>query len=406
MYAAMPAVLKEAICRAYESCGWDLVRSIAPYNVFPTFEDVKRELSNYVNESEYSSDTKGDYKGALETRLQSLNSGIVGNIFKNKPIDDEELFNSNVIIDLSRVGSAETKSLIMGILLIKLNEFRLSENKGMNLPLRHVTVLEEAHNLLRATSNVQSQESSNLAGKSVEMLSAAIAEMRTYGESFIIADQSPSLLDRSAISNTNTKIIMNLPNKSDREISAHSIGLTEEQSNELSKLKTGDAVVYQKGWEEPVECTIDFFEDIKPFEYVMIDSNNNYQENVIKDLYSSYVDIPKFDSFVDNLEKSGVSGSSLVKIITLLQDDNLDVQTLVPRIFVLYVGEKIFLHASKLNNIEEFNYTIENELKKIDGIDSSNIETFLNMYIKGCSIMNKTNFYDNWLQQYVELKRQ
>ena len=133
-----------------------------------------------------------------------MNSGIVRNIFKNKPIYDEELFNSNVIIDLSRVGSAETKSLIMGILLIKLNEFRLSENKGMNLPLRHVTVLEEAHNLLRATSNVQSQESSNLAGKSVEMLSAAIAEMRTYGESFIIADQSPSLLDRSAISNTQT----------------------------------------------------------------------------------------------------------------------------------------------------------------------------------------------------------
>ena len=118
------------------------------------------------------------------------------------------------------------------------------------------------------------------------------------------------------------------------------------------------------------------------------------------------MDIPKFDSFVDNLEKSGVSGSSLVKIITLLQDDNLDAQTLVPKIFVLYVGEKIFLHASKLNNIEEFNYTIENKLKKIDGIDSSNIETFLNMYIKGCSIMNKTNFYDNWLQQYVELKRQ
>lgn len=278
--------------------------------------------------------------------------------------------------------------------------------ESANLPLRHVTVLEEAHNLLRATSNVQSQESSNLAGKSVEMLSAAIAEMRTYGESFIIADQSPSLLDRSAISNTNTKIVMNLPNKSDREISAHSIGLTEEQSNELSKLKTGDAVVYQKGWEEPVECTIDYFEDIKPFEYVIPDSNNNFQENVIKDLYSSYVDIPKFDSFVDNLEKSGVSGSSLVKIITLLQDDNLDAQTLVPRIFVLYVGEKIFLHASKLNNIEEFNYTIENKLKKIDGIDSSNIETFLNMYIKGCSIMNKTNFYDNWLQQYVELKRQ
>ena len=45
--------------------------------------------------------------------------------------------------------------------------------------LRHVTVLEEAHNLLRKTSAEQSQEGANLQGKSVEMLANAIAEMRT-----------------------------------------------------------------------------------------------------------------------------------------------------------------------------------------------------------------------------------
>lgn len=115
-------------------------------------------------------------------------------------------FERNNIIDLSRVGSIETKSLIMGVLIIKLNEFRMSENAGMNLPLRHVTVLEEAHNLLRASSSVQSQESANLTGKSVEMIASSIAEMRTYGEGFIIADQSPALLDKAAISNTNTKL--------------------------------------------------------------------------------------------------------------------------------------------------------------------------------------------------------
>ena len=60
--------------------------------------------------------------------------------------------------------------------------------------LQHITVLEEAHNLLRRTSTEQSQESSNLQGKSVEMLTNAIAEMRTYGEGFIIADQAPGLL--------------------------------------------------------------------------------------------------------------------------------------------------------------------------------------------------------------------
>ena len=55
----------------------------------------------------------------------------------------------------------------------------------MNADMRHVTVLEEAHNLLRRTSIEQPTESSNILGKSVEMIANAIAEMRTYGEGFI-----------------------------------------------------------------------------------------------------------------------------------------------------------------------------------------------------------------------------
>ena len=94
----------------------------------------------------------------------------------------------------------------------------MAEAKGSNAELRHVTVREEAHNLLRRTSAEQSQESSNLQGKSVEMLANAIAEMRTYGEGFIIADQAPGLLDLAVIRNTNTKIIMRVCRLTDRKI--------------------------------------------------------------------------------------------------------------------------------------------------------------------------------------------
>lgn len=66
----------------------------------------------------------------------------------------------------------------MGILVMRLNEYRMTEHTGMNVPLKHVTVLEEAHNILKRTSTEQNPEGSNLAGKSVEMLSNAIAEMR------------------------------------------------------------------------------------------------------------------------------------------------------------------------------------------------------------------------------------
>lgn len=58
-----------------------------------------------------------------------------------------------------------------------------------------MTVLEEAHNLLKNTNGSESE----LIGKSVEMLTNTIAEIRTYGEGFIIVDQSPSSVDIAAI---------------------------------------------------------------------------------------------------------------------------------------------------------------------------------------------------------------
>ena len=159
-------------------------------------------------------------------------------------------------MDLSRVGSLETKSLIMGILVMRLSEHRAAYSNGMNLPLKHITVLEEAHNILKRTSTEQNPESSNVAGKSVEMISNAIAEMRTYGEGFIIADQSPNAVDISAIRNTNTKIIMRLPDESDRKLAGKSAALNDEQIDEIAKLPRGVAVVYQNDWIEPVLCKI------------------------------------------------------------------------------------------------------------------------------------------------------
>lgn len=260
MYAAMPSVLKKSIVLAYEKCGWNLLLSENKYKkanepVYPTIEDVLYCLKDYINNSEYSNETKGDYKGALETRLSDLNTGLLGLIFSGEPIPDNELFNQNSIIDLSRIGSAETKALIMGFMVMKLNEFRMSEG-SMNRKLNHVTILEEAHNLLKKTSTEQSQESANLTGKSVEMISNSIAEMRTYGEGFIIVDQSPSLLDTSAIRNTNTKIVMALPEGSDRTTAGKSMALSEDQTEQIAKQHVGEAIVYQNSWEEAVQCKI------------------------------------------------------------------------------------------------------------------------------------------------------
>ncbi|MDD8048374.1 MAG: DUF87 domain-containing protein [Thomasclavelia sp.] len=304
MYAAMPAVLKNAVELSYKNCGWDLTTSINDYgdNLYPTFKDVCRNIKTIIDSSEYDNENKGAYKGSLLTRLRSLTNGIYGMIFNTDEITNEELFDKKVIVDLSRVGSTETKSLLMGILVLKLQEYRMTNIKGLNESIKHITVLEEAHNLLKRTSNNQSSESGNLLGKSVEMLANAIAEMRTYGEGFIIVDQAPGLLDMSTIRNTNTKIIMRLPDLSDRELVGKAANLTEDQITELAKLPLGVGAVYQNEWIEPVLCKIDRAKiSNKMYEYT-------YHNNVIeKDNYDDELAIAtllsKCDEVSDNVIK-------------------------------------------------------------------------------------------------------
>ena len=266
MYAAMPAVLKDSIERAYRAAGWDLRKShnAVSDQLFPTFEDVLRELNSTIKESDYSDDTKGDYIGSLSTRLRSLTNGINGEIFTGSEMDLHKLFDESTIVDISRVGAMETKALIMGIIVLKLQEYRQSNATEMNSALKHVTILEEAHKLLKKTSTEQSQDSANIQGKSVEMLTNTIAEIRTYGEGFVIVDQAPNLLDTAVIRNTNTKIILRLPEETDREITGKATALKDDQISELAKLETGVGAVYQNDWQEAVLCKLPFYE---PNEY-------------------------------------------------------------------------------------------------------------------------------------------
>lgn len=254
--AAMPAILADALEQAYLYAGWDLKNSVyvLPGEVkFPDFRDVLEILPEIINRSGYSSEAKGDYTGALVTRVASLVKGIAGNVFcRTGTIDDKVLFDENTIIDLSSVGSTEARSLIMGVLVMKLENYRRATARSVNYPLRHVTVLEEAHNILPRVSTSQSDESSNVQGKSVEMISNAISEMRTYGEGFIIVDQSPHNVADITISNTSTKIVMRLPGEEDLKTAGASVGLNDMQKTQIPMLARGQAIVKQGNWISPV----------------------------------------------------------------------------------------------------------------------------------------------------------
>ena len=278
MYAAMPAILKDAVEQTYKNLGWDLIRSTCSHEkpVYPDFHDLLKVLPEVINASAYDQEVKSNYTGSLLTRVKSLTNGYYRMIFQKDELPPADLFDKSCIVDISRVGSTETKSLIMGIVFLKLQEYRMANANPSerNSALRHITVFEEAHNLLRKTNTEQGMESANLAGKSVEMLTNAIAQMRTYGEGFVIADQAPGLLDPAVIRNTNTKVVFRLPDYDDRLLVGKAENLSDEQINELARLPTGCAAVYQNNWQEAVLCQTKKYDEklSKPLEVRKLDS--------------------------------------------------------------------------------------------------------------------------------------
>jgi hypothetical protein len=119
-----------------------------------------------IEQSEWSQEVKSNYIGSLVTRVNSLTNGLNGQIFSGEEIDNSLLFDSNTIIDLSRIGSQETRSFITGILVIRLSEHRAAMS-GMNQALRHVTVLE-AHHLLKRSGGNAGAEGADITGKAVK----------------------------------------------------------------------------------------------------------------------------------------------------------------------------------------------------------------------------------------------
>lgn len=416
MYAAMPAILKRAVEKSYADCGWDMMRSVNKYgeDLYPTFADVARNVKIIIESSEYDTENKGAYKGSLLTRLQSLTNGINGTIFTTDEIALETIFDENTIVDLSRVGSSETKALIMGMLVLKLQEYRMAMATELNSSLKHITVLEEAHNLLRRTSFEQSSEAANLLGKSVEMISNAIAEMRTYGEGFVIVDQSPGLLDMSAIRNTNTKIIMRLPDQGDRELVGRAANLNDDQIAEIAKLPCGVAAIYQNEWIQPVLCKVDQYEgDNEMYRYIpqgdvfCTDVTNATSESLLECIMNKELFRDGDRADMRRLKKmvvaSGLSTSVKVDFLEYLDTSEADaIKPLRKLLYNFLSAEDAFENARKCDDFRTWVNTVVDGLKpSVREYSNRQIDVALGLLLYEKSL--KDSSYNDIFCRYTEV---
>jgi hypothetical protein len=242
-----PQVLSAALTRVYTRAGWDLAlgepaRDGARY---PTLADLEREAVNVVAEIGYSQRITDDVLGFMRVRLASLRHGTTGRFLAGgHPIDFSKLLTSNVVLEIEDVGDDRDKAFLMGTVLIRLTE-HLRAN-GEHLGLRHLTIVEEAHRLLRKPRD------DGAAAHAVEMFAGLLSELRAYGEGLIIADQIPARLVPDVIKNTAVKIAHRLPAADDRDVVGATMNLTAGQSRYLVTVEPGEAAVFADGMDHSI----------------------------------------------------------------------------------------------------------------------------------------------------------
>jgi len=271
MYSPMPQVLEKALNEIYRVRGWDLVQNKnrrlppgievgdpdCPPEIYPTMKDLFEIIDPITESFGYSERIGPDVQAALKARVGSLLIGGKGQMLNTrKSIPPEVLFGRPTVVELKMVSEDSEKSFLMGMLLVFLYEYR--ESLGPKEHLQHVMLVEEAHRLLKNVPTQQSGETANPAGKAVEFFTNMLAEIRAYGQGFIIADQIPNKLAPEALKNTNLKIMHRIVATDDRDSMGGAMNLDDIQKRHVTALGQGRAIVYAERMEQPYHLAIMF----------------------------------------------------------------------------------------------------------------------------------------------------
>lgn len=261
-YGAMPALIGDAIELAYAEKGW-LLTDVGPdepntTRPFPTLSEVVAFLDDLLEPKDPVSNPRGrgytgemlqNMRGYINSRIRPLLIGSRGRMFaaRSTAPRPEDLFRFPAIVELGDLNQ-EDKALVTLFLLTMLREYR---ELHPSAELCHVSVVEEAHNVL-AAENAGSKhiEEASAGTKTVEAFCRLLTEVRALGEGLVIVDQSPEKLAPDAMRNTNLQIAHQLRDSHDREAIARAMLMTEEQAAFVGKLEVGQAATFFTGLEK------------------------------------------------------------------------------------------------------------------------------------------------------------
>ena len=243
----------QAIFRiAYARCGWQYgeLAHEDPRRTWPTFSDVLALVDPYMAKyGKYGPEVRRNVTTALKIRCQLYTCGALGALFnRRRGLTAADLLHTPTVIELADFG-ADSISFLANLLLFKMQCYLAHQEETS--ALKHMLVVEEAHNAFRKVQNSFGiAEQNNLA------LAKMLAEVRAYGEAVVVVDQCANLMPDAVLSNSCVKIALSQDSALDRNVMASAMDLYDRQCRELRALQPGEAVLSVRGRRDAVHFTV------------------------------------------------------------------------------------------------------------------------------------------------------
>lgn len=218
---------------------------------YPKIDGVLPIAQKLLKGRGYSPEVANGLSAALETRFTYLTRGKRGdvlNVFRSTSYD--KLFNQTTVINLSKIANSKDKALVMSLLMLSLYEYRISaymydeayRKKAQSNQLLHLTVVEEAHNVLTKPA-MDTGGTGNPQQVVADLFGNMLSEIRSYGEGLMIVDQVPTRLISDSLRNTNFKIVHRLVSQEDCDVMSAALGLRADQKDIIPLLSQGQVLI-------------------------------------------------------------------------------------------------------------------------------------------------------------------
>jgi hypothetical protein len=199
---------------------------------YPNFFDLKGRL-----ERKMFSGRRALWRDSCLRILRTFTFGPASEAFNARvPVKLEAFLSYPVILELDLELPRTVRSFFTETVLRWIHLYRLGQ--GETDRLRHVLVLEEAHNIFPTPTYGESSNGG---------LENVYREIRSFGQALIAITQHPSMLPIYVLGNTHTLIFMALTHEADIIAARQALFLERNQDVFLDRLKVGEGIVKIKG---------------------------------------------------------------------------------------------------------------------------------------------------------------